>query len=232
MNRPAIFFDLDGPLLDVRARYHGVYADIASRLGITPLCLEAYWSAKRARRPLGTFFPGFADQRALREIYLDRWLAQIEAPEWLDRDTVADGALECLEQLSSTHTLVLVTLRRNQVGLKHQLQSTGLARYFTAVRSGWAADRAVATASSNPGTNGETDAGARLKAAWIREFSRGGREVLIADTEIDMQAARLAGIRAIGVSFGIREAADLLRWGAEVVIDHPAELLELMGAGW
>ena len=56
MSRPPLFLDLDGPLLNVRDRYHGVYAQIAEELSVPPLDRDAYWSAKRRRAPLEEFF--------------------------------------------------------------------------------------------------------------------------------------------------------------------------------
>ena len=53
---------------------------------------------------------------------------------------------------------------------------------------------------------------------------------MVGDSEIDMEAAQLLNIRAIGVSFGIRDAADLRALGAETVVDHLSELGPALGA--
>lgn len=45
----------------------------------------------------------------------------------------------------------------------------------------------------------------------------------VGDTRIDVQTARAAGMRAVGVSWGFRGRGDLLE--ADLIIDHPGELL-------
>ncbi len=54
-----------------------------------------------------------------------------------------------------------------------------------------------------------------------------GEVIFIGDTKTDMDTATAAGMRAIGVSWGFRPVEELRRHGAEVVVDHPAELLDL-----
>jgi phosphoglycolate phosphatase len=51
--------------------------------------------------------------------------------------------------------------------------------------------------------------------------------VFIGDTKTDMDTAAAAGMRAIGVSWGFRPVEELKEHGAEIVIDHPAEILDL-----
>jgi phosphoglycolate phosphatase len=51
----------------------------------------------------------------------------------------------------------------------------------------------------------------------------------VGDTGVDMQTARGAGLYAIGATWGFREAAELLESGAQVLIDHPCDLLPLLG---
>jgi phosphoglycolate phosphatase-like HAD superfamily hydrolase len=206
--RPLLFFDLDGPLLDVGARYHGVYAAIAGELGVRPLGREEYWAAKRQRLPLEKLFPGFPAGVRLRQLYLEHWLAWIEAPEWLSMDTLAPDAHACLETLGRSHTLYLVTLRRQATTLGGQLEALGLRRYFHQVFSGWA----------------EGAEAARLKASWMRPLLADGSATLVGDSEVDMHAALSLGMRAIGVSFGIREARELTALGAERVIEGLREL--------
>lgn len=50
----------------------------------------------------------------------------------------------------------------------------------------------------------------------------------VGDTASDIRAAKAAGIGAVGVSWGFRSREELLEAGADVVIDHPRELLDLL----
>lgn len=53
----------------------------------------------------------------------------------------------------------------------------------------------------------------------------------VGDTRTDMETASRAGMRPIGVSWGFRDVAELTASGAERVIHHPRELLDLLDAG-
>lgn len=48
---------------------------------------------------------------------------------------------------------------------------------------------------------------------------------LVGDSGIDMQTARAAGMRAVGVTWGFREREELLSDGADALIDRPDQLL-------
>jgi phosphoglycolate phosphatase len=50
----------------------------------------------------------------------------------------------------------------------------------------------------------------------------------LGDTNTDMRTARAAGMRPVGALWGFRDREELLRAGAEVVVEHPAELLGLV----
>jgi phosphoglycolate phosphatase len=50
----------------------------------------------------------------------------------------------------------------------------------------------------------------------------------LGDTNTDMQTAVKAGMLAVGANWGFRPAEELLDAGAEVVIDEPHELLEVL----
>ncbi len=51
----------------------------------------------------------------------------------------------------------------------------------------------------------------------------------IGDTSVDMQTARRAGMRAVGVSWGFRSVDELRSSGAEIVVNRPQQILELLG---
>ena len=50
----------------------------------------------------------------------------------------------------------------------------------------------------------------------------------IGDTGVDMETARTAGMYAVGATWGFRDRQELLDDGAQTLIDHPAQLLELV----
>ncbi|MFT5465266.1 MAG: phosphoglycolate phosphatase [Verrucomicrobiales bacterium] len=51
----------------------------------------------------------------------------------------------------------------------------------------------------------------------------------VGDTSVDMQTANAAGFHAVGVLWGFRERAELEENGAKTLLDHPQQLLNLLG---
>ncbi len=50
----------------------------------------------------------------------------------------------------------------------------------------------------------------------------------IGDSGVDMQTAHAAGVRAVGVTWGFRSREELAESGADVIVDHPEEILNLL----
>lgn len=50
---------------------------------------------------------------------------------------------------------------------------------------------------------------------------------MVGDSDVDMLTAKNAGMIAVGVSWGFRDTALLLRTGAHLIVNHPGELLQL-----
>jgi phosphoglycolate phosphatase len=56
------------------------------------------------------------------------------------------------------------------------------------------------------------------------------RMVYVGDTDIDMRTGRGAGMYPVGVTWGFRDEEELRASGAQHIIHHPHELLELLSA--
>jgi phosphoglycolate phosphatase len=191
-----IFFDLDGPLLDVSPRYVALHHDLLRELGREGMPAATYWQRKRARVP---------EERILEEIgagdlagdYLPRRLGRIETPEYLRFDCAWPWAHETLAALRRQHTLVIVTARAQRVLLLDQLDRLGLTPFFEEILSMPAGDRVD-----------------RQKARLIGDFLvRHGLDAegwMVGDTEADIGAGRLVGLGTVGVLTGIRDRQFLL----------------------
>jgi len=69
------------------------------------------------------------------------------------------------------------------------------------------------------------------KAAIVERALRGlavGRAAVVGDRSFDVEAAIENGVRAIGVTWGIGDRAELERAGADVIVERPRELLALL----
>lgn len=63
----------------------------------------------------------------------------------------------------------------------------------------------------------------------IKKFGVDKKEVLyVGDTGTDMQTGKNAGLKTIGVLWGFRGREELENFGADVIISHPSELLDLI----
>ncbi len=50
----------------------------------------------------------------------------------------------------------------------------------------------------------------------------------IGDTKVDMQTAKSANMKAIGVLWGFRDEKELKEFGADFIVKHPLEILEIV----
>src|SRR5262249_11696339 len=80
-----LFFDLDGPLLDVSPRYVALHHDLLAGLGARGMDGELYWQRKRARVPEEAILAELG-RCALAEAYNRRRLGRIETPPYLAHD--------------------------------------------------------------------------------------------------------------------------------------------------
>lgn len=184
-----IFFDLDGPIIDVSEKYYRVYADILARQNVRALPKHDYWQAKREKTPDDVILKGAG--APLVDNYRRERKKTIESDYYLSYDRLQDGAVAVLEDLSKKYELVLVTLRSHADQLKKELQYLDLNNYFAAVLT----------------SSEETSPRWTIKVSLIKGYLAGKASdngVVIGDTETDILAGHNLGYRTIGVLNGIR----------------------------
>lgn len=197
-DRRPLFLDLDGPLLDVSARYYAVHCRILEEVGeaIRP-DPETYWADRRRALTGRQLVARYGLSRISDDDYVARWVERIEAPEALELDRPAAGALHAAERLAQRYDVVLVTLRQERAHLLAQLEAMGIRHLLAEVLS----------ASPLDGPGHET------KAALVRASFQPTEETwLVGDTEIDVRAGKALGVRTAGLTCGIRDEE---RIGAE-----------------
>ena len=170
-------FFMDGTLLDVAPRHYLVYAETVDELGGTPLDKPTYWNLKRTKTTWEAVLPKSGLEATQKALFLDKFIKKIENPEYLARDVLFDGAETVLAQLSRDHECYLVSLRRNEINLKEEVDSLGISPFFTEILSGH---------SENDGYD--------VKIKLIRDTLGDSQGIIIGDTEADIVTGQQLGL--------------------------------------
>jgi len=210
-----IFFDLDGPLLDVAERYYHVHKGIVAGQAVASLSLEEFWELKRRQASIEELLAGAGPELSPAR-YRQAWLESIEEPAALAHDRLVPGALSVLQVLASHHELFLVTLRRDGGTLQWQLDRLGLGSYFLRILWGQ--------------TNGEEGWRSKVKRIQAAGLAQ-GPAAIVGDTEVDVRAGKELGMVTIATANGIRTAEFLAHVaGADIVIPDIKALLPALEA--
>src|SRR5579864_9196948 len=102
-----VFLDLDGPILECRARHYACYLELCRRFGVTPRGPERYWGLRRQRvGAVDLLRAGGA--RAEEAVIRQAWIDSIEEPRFLSLDYVYPLVLETLATWRSRGLRILV----------------------------------------------------------------------------------------------------------------------------
>jgi phosphoglycolate phosphatase len=210
-----LFFDLDGPLLDVSARYVALHQALLESVGMQGMDGGRYWQFKRALR---------SEEAILEELgageqtphYIPRRLELIETESLLAHDRPWPWAIPVLTSLTERHSLVIVTARAQRTALLEQLARVELLRFFHEILS--------TPAGLNVGEQ---------KAGLIRDYlDRHGRALgghwVIGDTEADIDAGKRLGLKTAAVLSGIRDEEHLRAAGPDHLLNDIRDLSFLL----
>ena len=125
-----------------------------------------------------------------------------------------DGLRELLDALRAKGWLLGVATGKSDRGLKSVLASHGLTDHFCTLQ----------TADRHPSKPHPS----MIEEAMADAFAAPQSTVMIGDTHYDIEMAKSAGVRAIGVAWGYHDAAELYEAGADAVAETPAHLGELL----
>lgn len=206
-----IFFDLDGPILDVKERYYSVYKGFVTANGGMPLSLDEYWGQKRLNTPLERLLemsncPGLV---AEHKRYLSQHREEFSS---LMLDRLQPQIKEVLTHLSKKYNLYLITLRRNKENLFRQLDEYDLLPFFQEILS--------ITPTSDSKWKHKFD----LLCEHHLQTEAG---IVIGDTPTETLAAKKAGLTSIAVSNGIRTKEILQKTEPHLIVDSVEHLMSL-----
>jgi phosphoglycolate phosphatase len=215
MGCKAVIFDLDGTLVDTLADLGESMNYALANLGQPTHRLEAF------RQMVGNGLRTFA-KRALpseKEVLCDQLIAvmrQRYADNCLVNSGLYKGVYETVTELHKRGIGLAVLTNKDQdlaIRIVGHFFATGTFEYVLGALDGQAVKphgRAV------------------RKLMDMMKVSPSD-VILVGDSGVDMDTALAAGVRAIGVSWGLRTRQELVDHKAAVVIDEPAELLNLVG---
>lgn len=209
-------FDCDGTLVDGQASICNAMDKAFASAGLSPP--DRHW----VRRMVGLSQPQAVarlaptideDTRTLVvDSYKQAFRAAREAGEL--RQPLFDGIARVVAALHGSGWQLGVATGMSRRGLDHVLAAHELTHYFSTLQ----------TADDHPSKPDP----AMMEAALFELAGEASDAVMIGDTAYDMQMARDAGARAIGVAWGYHEAHELRAAGAEFVATSPAELQEYL----
>lgn len=200
----ALLLDLDGVLVDSRPQLRACFEQVAHGLGLDPPRQEvlARISTLSPRAAARRLFPG-RDRWAVGKL-VDAAFAEADSP------IVAPGIPLLVEFLPDVARAVVTS--RNKVQARSILTRSGLAPAFRCVVT-WG-DTMRHKPAPDP-----------LQLA-LRLVGR-GRGAYVGDAPSDMRAAKAGGLLAIGALWSSSfSAADLVRAGADVIVEEPMEILD------
>jgi phosphoglycolate phosphatase len=213
---PTIFFDLDGTLIDSQAGIFRSAAYALERLG-RPVPDEATmhgWIGPPMRDSFATVLetPELVEE-AMR-FYRERY----DREGWREH-AAYDGIGDAVEALHGAGFRLAVVTAKNEPHARRIVEHLPFGARF--------ADVVGATVDGRLGHKPE------LVAEALRRLSPSPREraiAIVGDRRMDMEGAKLHGLRGVGVLWGFGDAAELLGAGADALASHPGELPQLIEA--
>jgi len=208
-----IVFDMDGTLIDTQAL-------ISEHMGsaFRSLDLPAPTPAQ-VRQIIGLSLPvavgqlaGTDDIDVIEGIvgqYKSFYKASLEHE--FDREPLYPGAREALDRLREQKGTVLgIATGKGLTGVARILENHRITGHFTTLQT--------------PDHNPSKPHPGMLLSAMEETGAAPNQTVMVGDTVFDMELARAAKVRSIGVSWGYHDAADLLKAGAGTLIHDYSEL--------
>jgi phosphoglycolate phosphatase len=208
----AALFDFDGVIIDSREAVRTAINDALTVHGLPPRPgpeLDRFIGppapaafAELTGKPAASPFVA-----ACVDTYHERYTTV-----YLELTELIDGVGAVLERLARSLRLALATAKPAEFA-EPLLDKLGLAQCFEVVAA--------------PTISAQEEDKAVTVARALRAL-RGDHAVMVGDRYYDIDAAHANGLRAIGVTWGIGDLAELDGAGADVIIDRPDQLLELL----
>lgn len=207
-----VLFDCDGTLVDSQASIVAAMTAAFVSIGRPPPARQAIVGVVGLSLPEAMMQLAPDAAAAHRQALVDAYRAQAqEIRKVVAEDPLFDGADSAVRTLAARAPLVLgIATGKSSRGVRRLLDTYQWHDHFVTLQ----------TADDNPSKPHP----AMVERAMLEAGTGPVDTVMIGDTTYDMQMARAAGVRAIGVAWGYHHPDLLRRAGAEVVVETFAEL--------
>jgi phosphoglycolate phosphatase len=205
--RDAVLFDLDGVLVDSRTAIAGCLNEALAAHGFAPRPETGLH--RFIGPPLAAGFgelTGAEPDSALVADCIATYRRHYATASLRDT-TAVPGIDRALAELADGHALAVATSKAAAFA-EPILEALGLRAFFAAV--------------AGPDTGALDEDKADTVRRALDALGGPVRAVMVGDRSFDVTAARANGLAAIGVTWGIGDAAELA--GADALVDDPAEL--------
>jgi phosphoglycolate phosphatase len=212
----AVLFDLDGVLVDSRTAFVRSMNAALREHGLperAPAELTPFLGP-----PLHRTFATLAGARGAGEEVVDGLVMSYRAryrSTMVDESAVFPGVAEMLERLAASMPLVVAT-SKSQALAEPLLEQLGVLGSFRAVYG--------------PSLQARDESKSQTIARALEGLPHARRPAMVGDRKFDVLGARAHGLPCVGVLWGIGSERELREAGAVVLVDEPADLVELFGA--
>lgn len=216
MTYTAVIFDLDGTLLDTRADIGDAMNRVLAKNGFPTHSIEAY----------GTYLGSGARAlvtRALPEAYRDEEIISTYL-ETFQKDYAQNCTIKTEAYPGIQDLITELSARKFKLGI---LTNKPHDITLVCVRELFPQNTFQVVLGHQEGQPHKPDPAGVLQV--INDLGVAPNKILyLGDSDVDMETALNAGITPVGVSWGFRSVEVLTQSGAQIVIDHPLDLLNYL----
>lgn len=209
-------FDCDGTLVDGQHMIISSMKQASEKYGI------AYPGDEQFRRIVGLslleaisrVFPDLTDNdhQLLKAEFIEHFQHLRTLNDY--HEPLYDGVRDAINKLNDMGVLLGVATGKSTRGLKKTLLNHGLENHFITLN----------TADDGPGKPHPSMINVALSEAGVEKENA----IMIGDTTYDMIMAKNAGVKSVGVTWGYHPEDELKSSGAQHIIHHISELINLV----
>jgi phosphoglycolate phosphatase len=215
----AILFDLDGTLLDTLADLGRSVNLVLEAHGCPGHPIEAYryFVGEGVVRLFERTLPaGHRDAKVVGACVRD--FERVYGENWNVQTRLYPGVADLLDALTERGVRMAVLSNKPDVFTRQCAE---------AYLAPWRFEAVFGQREGIPRKPDPTGAGEIVERLAVPPESF----IYLGDTSTDMETARNAGMHGVGVAWGFRPVEELRSAGAEAILEHPTDLVELLN-GW